>query len=336
MMLMLFQQHIVCLEQMKILNFGETAMKLRLARPEPLLCLLFALAVPHSPPSTSAQDLLVLTIGFADGVTTLSWPARDGVRLQRTTDVVPAEWEDIAAAEGTNTLRLATSGATGFFRLVQGPTAAPPPSGLIAWWPGDGHADDIIGVNHGTLLGDVTYVPGMVGQAFSLDGGSCVFIGDTLNVGSSDFTIEVWILGDPGMESWGRILDKGYWSGFALGRVGNSNRVGFEWLDSGSQNEFGTVSQVIDGRWHHIALVKARSTAIVYADGVRENSESVRVASQDNSLPLLIGYNPGEGWPLSYWIGQIDELSIYGRALTAKEIGTIYKAGSAGKSKPTP
>jgi hypothetical protein len=42
--------------------------------------------------------------------------------------------------------------------------------GWLAWWPGDGNANDIVGGNNGTLVGGVSFVPGEVGQAFSFDG----------------------------------------------------------------------------------------------------------------------------------------------------------------------
>ena len=45
-----------------------------------------------------------------------------------------------------------------------------PPAGLISWWPGDGDPYDYEGPNHGELIGDTTYAPGVVGDAFSFDG----------------------------------------------------------------------------------------------------------------------------------------------------------------------
>ena len=50
--------------------------------------------------------------------------------------------------------------------------AVTPPSGLVAWWPGNGNALDIVDGNNGTLTGGVTYTNGEVGQAFDLDGTS--------------------------------------------------------------------------------------------------------------------------------------------------------------------
>lgn len=61
----------------------------------------------------------------------------------------------------------------------------PPPAGLVSWWPGDGNADDIVGTNHSTLAGGATFVPGIVGDAFSFPPSGYVDIGDVLGGRSS-------------------------------------------------------------------------------------------------------------------------------------------------------
>jgi hypothetical protein len=30
----------------------------------------------------------------------------------------------------------------------------PPPSGIVAWWPGEGNANDLVGSNNGTLVAE--------------------------------------------------------------------------------------------------------------------------------------------------------------------------------------
>lgn len=42
--------------------------------------------------------------------------------------------------------------------------------GLISWWRGDGDAKDSIGLNHGTIIGNVKFAQGKAGQAFSFGG----------------------------------------------------------------------------------------------------------------------------------------------------------------------
>src|SRR5439155_8273912 len=115
-----------------------------------------------------------------------------------------------------------------------------------------------------------TFAPGEVDQAFSFDGTTgYIEIGDALDANLGDMTVEAWINGDPTMEQWGRIADKGFATGWCLGRKEATNKVGFEFLDSGSQgNRFSTTSNVIDNTWHHVAVVVENRTATIYADGV--------------------------------------------------------------------
>lgn len=50
-----------------------------------------------------------------------------------------------------------------------GSACATPPSGAIAWYPGDGNANDIIAGQNGTLRNGATFAPGIVGQALRFD-----------------------------------------------------------------------------------------------------------------------------------------------------------------------
>jgi RHS repeat-associated protein len=170
--------------------------------------------------------------------------------------------------------------------------------------------------------GQITWAPPTApGNALQFDGsGGYVSIGNRLNMGTSDFTLEVWIKGDPTMSDWGRIIDKGFADGYALGRMSNTDRVSFEFLGSGSQgNNFTTTTNVIDNTWHQISVVKAGNTANLYVDGVLENTETVSTAAQNNTRPLLIGYNPGEGQQ-SHWKGQIDDVHVWTVARSAQQI----------------
>src|SRR5262249_57544453 len=43
-------------------------------------------------------------------------------------------------------------------------------AGLVNWLPGDGNANDVRGVQNGTLVNGAGFAPGKFGQAFRLDG----------------------------------------------------------------------------------------------------------------------------------------------------------------------
>jgi hypothetical protein len=69
---------------------------------------------------------------------------------------------------------------------------------MVSWWPGEGNGNDVASTNNGFLLGNVTFVPGEVGQAFSFDGATTevhVPASASLNIGAtgSGLTIECWI-----------------------------------------------------------------------------------------------------------------------------------------------
>src|SRR5215471_9771402 len=64
--------------------------------------------------------------------------------------------------------------ALGFLAVSMPPMAGqqcmPPPLGMMAWYTGDGSANDLIGNNNGVPQNGVNFTSGMVGQAFSLNG----------------------------------------------------------------------------------------------------------------------------------------------------------------------
>jgi hypothetical protein len=43
------------------------------------------------------------------------------------------------------------------------PPCVPAPAGIVGWWDGEGDAADIVGTNHGSIQGSVTFTSGIVG-----------------------------------------------------------------------------------------------------------------------------------------------------------------------------
>ena len=88
----------------------------------------------------------------------------------------------------------------------------PPPSGLVGWWPGDGSPNDIAEGNDGVLRNEARFAPGMVGQAFRLNGVSdYVEVSDNENLRLSDgsLSIDAWIFPtEPGGGQFDVIVDK--------------------------------------------------------------------------------------------------------------------------------
>ena len=69
-----------------------------------------------------------------------------------------------------------------------------PSDGLISWWTADGNTDDRVGGNHGQLQDGATFGPGIVGQAFSLDGlDDHVAIRINLPVAMEEISVGAWV-----------------------------------------------------------------------------------------------------------------------------------------------
>src|SRR5437879_12449240 len=54
--------------------------------------------------------------------------------------------------------------------VIQGANCLQAPPGLVSFWPADGDANDLAGLNNGSLFNGTTFAPGEVGSAFSFDG----------------------------------------------------------------------------------------------------------------------------------------------------------------------
>jgi len=89
-----------------------------------------------------------------------------------------------------------------------------PPAGLVAWWPGDGTANDIAGINNGSLHNGATFAPGKVGQAFSFNGtSSYIRIADNPSLHfTSRMTVEAWIY-PTSASGYRNIVSKWDWPG---------------------------------------------------------------------------------------------------------------------------
>src|SRR4030095_4580384 len=84
---------------------------------------------------------------------------------------------------------------------------------------------------------------------------------------------------------------------------------------------------ITDTNFHHVAVTKSGSPVILYLDGFAE-----AVGPYDPGFvfdgPMAIGARGGDLF--NSFLGLIDEMSIYNRALSNAEVQAIYYAASAG------
>jgi hypothetical protein len=221
------------------------------------------------------------------------------------------------------------------------------PSDLVSWYRAEGNANDSQGTNHGTLQNGTTFEAGKVGQAFSFDGiDDVVSIPDNSSLNpSGSLTIEAWV--NPNASSTGSNAMISKWNDLG----GNTNTAYALTLENpntlrlavvGSNGGFADIQSNIavpSNTLTHVAgIFNAQAqTLCVFVNGVKTcspgttNFNSLRVST----APLLIGAGDFGGGARRFFHGQIDEASIYNRALSDAEIQSIVNAGSAGKCVAT-
>jgi autotransporter-associated beta strand protein len=221
--------------------------------------------------------------------------------------------------------------------LNYGEAVAAPP-GLVAWWPANGNAVDVVGGNNGTLTNSTAYGTGEVGQAFHFNGSSAmVLLANTPALQLQTFTIETWLqrgsatsVTMDGSAVAGNTLFFGYGhSGYSLGMSPNGNPL-LTWVD---HNDVVCSAAITDTDWHHVAVTTTNGTVVFYIDGT--------------AYPVTGTYNPGYTFGTApalggradninqpnndSFLGSLDELSVYNAALTPAQILAIYDAGAGGK-----
>src|ERR1041385_3152735 len=203
------------------------------------------------------------------------------------------------------------------------------PSGLIAWWPGDGVALDIVGTNHATLQNGVTYATGNAGAAFTFDGSDDrAFIPESTSIDlsrTSQWTIEAWIKPSSVAGQWPTIYSEGYF-GASLG-LQSGTGLPQSWINNTDVIN-GTIAVPLN-QWSHIALTSDGTNRTFYVDGAFAGTGSAFATAEDSNGSAIGDVSPSDS--RARFAGQIDELSLYNRALASNEIASLYAAGGAGK-----
>ncbi|WP_298550904.1 LamG-like jellyroll fold domain-containing protein [uncultured Algibacter sp.] len=214
-----------------------------------------------------------------------------------------------------------------------------PPNNLISWWAAEDNANDSEGSNHGTPNG-VSYATGAVNKAFLFDGvDDLVVVSSNNNLDiTGDITVEFWALQTVfNLENMAVCKGaKNEPTVFSMYFSGATFNCAFQDTDE-TIVELGGPS-FEDFQWHHYAYVRQGNQHIIYADGFDFGwVPFTNPPASSSGLPLTIGaqYDNQNDDYVSFFGGQIDEVTVYNRALSEIEIQDIYNAGSNGKCSET-
>jgi len=204
--------------------------------------------------------------------------------------------------------------------------------GLVGWWKLDEGSGNIAADSgdkglDGSLVGDTSWVEGIVDGALAFDGdGDYVDLGKdpAFNI-TQQITVSAWIKINAFDKKWQTIIAKGN-SAWRLHRHQGNNALQF--ACSGlvvPGNKWGSINgtmDVNDGRWHHAAGTYDGSQICLYVDGKLDVSSTASGTIKINDHPVYIGENSER--PDRFWNGLIDDVRLYSYALTADEVAAIY------------
>ena len=206
----------------------------------------------------------------------------------------------------------------------------PGTDGLVAYYALENNTDDSSGNElHGTIVGAPTFVDGPAGygMAMEFDGESYVDCGfdPRLDI-TGPISMGIWI--KPGTDGSVETapLSKADsvrgWS-WQLRYGWNTDKptiMGFQFNGTDSRVWVYVNQELAVGEWYHVAGAYDGETVRCYLDGVETDSAPMSGITGGPSS-LLIG---SDGWRCD-WIGAIDEVAIYDRGLSAREV--LYLAG---------
>ena len=203
-------------------------------------------------------------------------------------------------------------------------------NGLVGHWTLDG-ADTINNIvdqsgqgNTGLLShggSGTTTSPGVLGQALSFDGVDDkvdLGEGDNLSENLASFSVSCWI--KRGDTSHNGCIRQALVFGLKFNQL---NQANFN-LYNGATYINATTAQTYSTQWHHLVGVYDGQYINIYVDGLYKNQASFSGNTNSHANNVELGRETSYSDP---FIGSLDDVRIYNRALSATEIYQLYKLG---------
>ncbi len=274
-------------------------------------------------------------------------------------------WKIAAMIGGTIlVLFLILSGAIAFFvvsvksTFIQTTTGISPATaaslqkgGAVALWEAEGDSRDSIGNNDGELRGDVRFAPGQIGRAFDLNGTNADILVPAnagLNVGTANgFTLLAWIkptdVGQPqSLFEWNEGGGLTHWGAhFGIDPISFDTGPGALYanlVDDRHQSHkiHSPGGTLVAGKFQLVALTYDKTTGVarIYCNDSLVADQTLGSFTPLTTYDLCIARRSPTRGIIPGFAGLLDEPAVFNRALSAKEIQTVYAAGLQGKPLP--
>ena len=198
----------------------------------------------------------------------------------------------------------------------------------IATYKLNGNSADLSGNYNGTDT-SITYTNGYFGKCASFNGSSSnISVNGSILNSRTAISYSAWVYykGTGSGQSYGHIISGGATNSTASGKafgmaVQNSNDLLYIWASNG-ETSF-TSTALPENVWTHLAVTNSGGTAKMYMNGsLIHTANLTSLAFNSSSNNLRIGeyfYNGSH-----HFYGEIDQVRIFNKVLSASEITTLY------------
>ncbi len=241
---------------------------------------------------------------------------------------------------GTGGESIVGNGAGGSYKIGAGYAAqlqqsfrmSVQPEGLMALYPLDETVlptifDNSVNTVNGTAVGSPSSTTGKLDGALSFNGSSqYVQLGSTSSLQGTTLTLGAWVKTST---SSGLMAAVSKGNSFLLG-VNDGYAAIYDW--TGASVCASTTPSVADGSWHHIAATLDSGTtdgSVIYVDGIEQKTCTWTPVNQTGQP--AIGASSTGSWA-NYFNGQIDNVKVFDRVLTADEVKAEYQGQNAGNA----
>jgi len=211
-----------------------------------------------------------------------------------------------------------------------------PTNGLVGWWPFNGNANDSSGYDNHMRISGATLTSGIDSinnSAFSFNGVSDYLVdtNPSFSFGEdSSFTVSVWM--NPSSLNIGReIVNYGSLTGgnfvWLLDLYNGNLRFGCAKQQSNWYLAQYPVTNLTTFIWYNITGVYNNGSISLYLNGTLIANTTYNKSSANTiKLPLSFGsfYRGNGGNPMDFFHGKLDNIGIWNRVLSSKEIQLLF------------
>jgi len=193
----------------------------------------------------------------------------------------------------------------------------------VAWYKGDGDATDSSASGYdASWSGTAAYTTGVNGQAFDFGGANAVVKTFESSLSTTNTTIALWAKRTGGTAFQAVIsqrevspAEKGYYFNSTGGNLSFRPATGFTIT--------GSISNPVD-EWIHMSACYDGAQWCVYTNGVLAECRYDTTYAPAGVSSIVIGAL-SDGGPRLFFIGEVDDVLIFNKCLTADEVTSIYE-----------